>query len=1090
MIKKRMAKHKKAGQIFFCALLLFLLPSLVYADNIDNAGGGAGENEALSVFEIDSFSSELLWTDAGGALDIHLTEHEKLGNVLAFSGDVNSENSENELGASASLLREYETPLDLYYYKTLKMSVFIDKIDNTAIEEKFTFELSFGALEQGAVKIESASRTFTAGEIENFVFDLNEFSRRDRISFIEMRVLSADVDSAIDSFNFKIGRISAEGRIDSSAAERFLCEDWTAAGGTEISIGKNSILLQNSGNDAAIEGNLRAKPVLDANAVRISLLNDTKATAVRIYYTFSENVSFTQEQSVSVNISRAVQMQYYTLPLENASDIKKIKIQFVGNSKGDITIYSVLRVSTFVDTDEKLGGITFCGLSDDGKYILIKGNVKGEHTSAYRDYTLALYELSAYEDVSVISERTTLPTSTHSMSTKFEFRLPLSSANRSSILSKYAVVLYKDGSVLQPLKLIDSPKYVSSAGNLAKAGESAASLGVFKGVQTSYLSGAQEIGAGRVIIDIDFDKLLSKKNNGYLHLAAGRYIYFDSAYVDNLDREIKAYTLSGVEVVLNLLSTQAQMPYTFTENHAGVKYYALNASGAEGALYIGAVVDFLSVRYNNTEGMGIGGFILGRRVDMSAEYNYMGADISAAVYAQNYLAALRLVYNTAQSRNNSLLVYASFSDAWTSHTIRQGEYDTELLIETISALLFANGGIDWRVMIHSYNNSLNLRDSDGTLQRTADFGYLGADSIELLTDYIKTISAKYNTANAAPASVLYFWQPDMALTGKYLPALYVYNYYKLLFTDGVDGFAISFSSYGSVSGDGHSFVSLKNIIKYIDTYKSTSIAAEYLDIFGVSKWEEIIPLYRTDKLSLRKLAETELSESDPDGIKGSYVYWDFSGAGGASQGWQAGEYCLFVGTGAAGSDRVPALVCQFDGRADEYDEFMGIYYVYQYPENLSLTPWLTFDFSAVCTDGFEDRLEVVIIIGEGTERIEGRTVVNSGERVKLTFDISSFSAKKSAKYIKICIRGEGSGLENAALELFSITGHSQSYDSLSLASAIASERQKASENDPTPKSNNIFWISTIGGAAFISVISIYLLGKNARGKTDKESGER
>ena len=65
---------------------------------------------------------------------------------------------------------------------------------------------------------------------------------------------------------------------------------------------------------------------------------------------------------------------------------------------------------------------------------------------------------------------------------------------------------------------------------------------------------------------------------------------------------------------------------------------------------------------------------------------------------------------------------------------------------------------------------------------------------------------------------------------------------------------------------------------------------------------------------------------------------------------------------------------------------MGTYHIYPYTEDLSLTPWLTLDLRAICTDGSENKLEVVIAIGAGSDRIQANTIVTSGEKVTLTMD--------------------------------------------------------------------------------------------------------
>lgn len=1070
-----MAENKKyIYKKSVCAVLFFVLAVLlltgVYAD-ADTSGAAGGS------LLIDGFTSELKWTAAGSARNLALTKDKKGNGFLSFTGN-------SGVGSEyASVSYVFAEPADLYYFKALTAEILIEPEGGKA--GTYFAELIL----HSADVTESSKSQINSGVASKLSFNLSLYKNRGSVDSIELRFYEVSVSGNAKTFTCKIAKIEAAAAVDRSLSERFLCAEYTAAGGTlALSPDKSSLTLASEQNDAYITGTVTVKPGDNyTNALRILMANDTKSTSIQVYYTYADTDAFSEKQSVTLDIKRSSEPEAYIVPVENANTIRKLKIVFTGNSKGNITINSVCAVCAYVDSTEKIGNISSCAVSDDGKYIVIKGNVKTDKTIEYRDCTLALYELASYEKSDAIIQRTTLPTSTHSMSTKFEFRLPLSDANLSALQSTYAVVLYKNGAVIQPLIMVDNPHYVSDTDNLSPDIATDAPSNAFKGLQTSYVSGAQEAGAGRVIIDVRINELLSAKNSGYLHLVSGKYIYFDTEYVDSLDRVIHSYTSSGIEVLLDLLvaDTKQDAPYTFPNRQSGVKYYALNVSDIQGEMYAGAVVDFLSLRYNGNGGMSIGGYILGRRIDQSEEYNYMDKNARLDEYARNYVMALRLVYSVAQSRNANLRVYASMSDAWRNDVIYGGErtgYDTTLLLESMSAMISAEGSFDWYLLCHSENNAFGITEgapiniaSKTDTKKSVSQGFIGADSIETLTNYISGLDTKYG---AAPNAVLYFWQPDMTRTGKLLAPLYAYSYYKLYSSAGVDGFAVSFSSFGSASGDGHSFVSIKDTIKYIDTDKSLDVTNDEKAVLGISKWEEPIPLFRSDKLALRKLTETELSSQSPGSVKGSYHYWDFSNAGNAL-GWVQGEYCSSVSV-AATEHNEKALVCKLDGRAEEYDEFMSIYYLYPYAENLSITPWVTFDLRAVCTDGSENKIEIVIIIGSGADRIEAGTVVESGERVSLTLDLSGFSEKKNAKYIKICVRGAGDGLENATLELYKVTGHSQSYDSSSLAKAIADERQKASDNNPTPKRNSIFWIAAVGGAVVISAVCFLALGKKSR----------
>ena len=286
---------------------------------------------------------------------------------------------------------------------------------------------------------------------------------------MEIRLYEVVDSESSQAFTCNIYKIEAFGGIDRQLSERFMAETYFPIGASaEFSADNTSLVIVSTQNDSSIEGRVTVKPALEyTNALRIVMSNDTKATSMRVYYTYSEGEDYSDARSVAVDIKRTADFVSYIAPVKEAESIKKLKIVFSGNSKGTIVISSVSAVCAYTDRTEKIGAINTCAVSEDGKYIIIKGTVKNENTTAYRNCTLALYELSSFEETDAVLKRTTLPTSTHPISTKFEFKLPLSEANYSSVLSKYAIVLYRNGSILQPLILVDDPKYVSNTANLA-----------------------------------------------------------------------------------------------------------------------------------------------------------------------------------------------------------------------------------------------------------------------------------------------------------------------------------------------------------------------------------------------------------------------------------------------------------------------------------------------------------------------------------------------------------------------------------------------------------------------------------------------
>lgn len=619
-------------------------------------------------------------------------------------------------------------------------------------------------------------------------------------------------------------------------AERFLCTEYkTERCSAALADDAKSIRISFYGAGAYIEGTVASSALSESvNALRFTVHTCTRAAQMQVSYSYSDEGGFDEENTVRLQLERSEEAKVYTVSLPNASEVRQIRLSCDQASLTSLTLTSLLAVSAYADSTDYAGKIDSCTVN--GSTVSIKGTIPTATVAARRNDMLAVYVLD-HEKITAQM----MPAKTAPISAKFEIKLSLPDGDISG--TKYHVCLLNEQGGTVPV----APAVYATRYTAAKADSLS-----FKGLLSD---GCTDTGAGTVLADVDLSLLFDMQGGGYAYRFEGEYFYFDRNETDRLRAAVTRNDATGSATLLRLFCSNPgqEVPFTYSYNESGVFYYALNADTEEGRKYIRAAISFLSESLGGSD-YPIYGFVLGKNIDKSGEYNFMGADYPLDRYAQNYLLAMRTVYSAAREKNPAARVFVGLSGEWESHSVGRKylfpDYDAHLLLETLAARAAAESGVTFSVLTETGEKPRDFNEG------TAVFG--GADAFEFLSE----LESKFGSVNAEP---IFLWTP---MGGSSCTA-FAYLYYSALFS-GAEAFILDLTAAAKVT-DREALIALAGSI---DTVKTLVNTAPYLSDVGVSAAE--IEGYAPEKLVLRDIREHTLSVVSSIQPMGSVIFRDYT----------------------------------------------------------------------------------------------------------------------------------------------------------------------------------------------------------------------
>lgn len=1036
-----MPKNKFAKNILAAALTLAIASALPAAVHAYSTKIGADLPNVLA----DGEQADIFYNFNNGTTNGFVYSGTTDGTVVSEYDDIRKSGvahfdigeAEGEDKTPSGIKVEYDQAPDIFYYRKLVYGFFVEPSEKTDIKY-YTKAVFYSDTEKAEYSSE-----IHAGEWNTVCFDISDLAFRNKVKSMEILFVALDNDGKSVPVGVKVDDIGFAAKADQAKTDAFMNDTYSSVGAALTFNGADSITVsfESESKTAELSGNILVQNKNDKNAFRMIMENRSECKNILLYFANAEE-DFTKEKCVSLPTAEKEGKSEYVFELKSGEHPSKIKLVFDGAESGEAEIYSFSMISLTQKRADIAGKINSVRISDDKKSLVIKGTVDYKTAVNYKNCKLALYRLNYTESEEAAFAFDAEPISVISMTSKFEFHIPISDAP--SVFEKYAVRVYSDKDEI-PFVPIDYAKYIENYDIYALSASIPTPVSP-KGIQSENAAFVESSNAAHIVEDVYLDEMQNDKNSGYLHTANGKYYYFKKEYIDILDKKIKQYYASGCAVYLRILCRDGEgrlvSPMTLEDD-----------------LFTASAIDFLCSRYSENENGKIAGLILGEKTDLASKYNYTG-ELSLDRYVKKYVCFFRMVYNTAKQNNSKLKIYIPISDASTEERFSEedllgGMYDKNALLKSLCREIGFGGNAEWQLFFEN-------EEVGSTLSNTAE---------------ISALASKYKAEyTSSPTSVMYFFKPSKET--KSLCAEYAYLYYKLKFENKADAFVLSFSEMekdGSFNGYGEAL----NLIKYTDTARSAEVSAPWLAYFNAGNWNELVSGYNEFSLEAVKLSEKPLAEN-LDGytdIKGKIDLWDFSAAH-SSLGWDAGSGCNL--TKYSEDETGTFLYSEFSALYD--GDFSSIIYTYETPTDYSKFPIVEFELAVNSGNAADENFEVCISFAGEKGIIESTGTVQNGKICSLFADLSDFSEKGNIRYIKIQVKGAGKS-EN--LRIYRITGHSTEYDDAELLEAFEREAS-SSDVEKEQKPFNSMWIVIIATVVIISVAAFIRLTKNEKEKNEEK----
>lgn len=685
-----------------------------------------------------------------------------------------------------------------------------------------------------------------------------------------------------------------------------------------------------------------------------------------------------------------------------------------------------------------------CTYNADTGVINVAGTVNHDIMVMHNNYTLEVYAVLPGEDTeNVVGAEDREPLATALISIKFQFSLTIKETIEK--YSRYALALRSpEGEVL----LHTDAKYPEIP---AQSGREESAYR-YKGVESSLTSSAGNAYPGTALIEVDLSELISTGTGGLLYQNDGNHIYFDKAYVERTDARVRTFAASGTEVYFRLVVPEkAILSNLLPSEIMDLPEYDLGSE--KGLTTLDTAISFLAERYQKESSREVVGFIIGRQADIPVTTGSVW--LSLEDYADLYTLYVTIIARAARQKNPALDIVIPFSsrnDYAGSETAVTGGYSPAALLESLLDRFDSRIGGDFSVRTLIESDALPF-DVDMPTERidmttVPDDGKLHADNLAVYESFLEKMREAYKSA---PESFLFVWKPPADLCGNMLACVYAYSYYRLIGYEKISAFVVSLRN-SEDAGIQTRFYDIRRIFNGIDTANSFTVTAPLLTYFGAGTWSGVLRGIDVNAGNMRNIYHMRYLQTLPSNIIGHFSYFDFSSPVNLDD-WYQGVSCgglkldyTFLGK------RALKMTLNEPAATGEYSEILCLY---EYPENLIYTPYITMTMEIGLPEGQEestDLYEIRIATGSGANSAVMSLVLTAGERTGISFDLSDFTKACYSDYWKISVRSLSGGSEAVSLWLYDITGHSTEYHSEELGKLIEQERlrirnQSAGDDD-------------------------------------------
>ncbi|MDG2383248.1 MAG: DUF5722 domain-containing protein [Pirellulaceae bacterium] len=329
-----------------------------------------------------------------------------------------------------------------------------------------------------------------------------------------------------------------------------------------------------------------------------------------------------------------------------------------------------------------------------------------------------------------------------------------------------------------------------------------------KGLQVEIIDDALALGVKHAALNVNLSQLIDpnidRADDRPSWQTPDRIYYFKRAYLNSLDRNIKA--LSDQDVIVNLIilvshtgdaSVDRLMIHPQYDPKAPNRLGAFNAETVEGQQWLSATMEFLANRWSRPDQQfgRVAGYILGNEVNSHWWWSNMG-HVTMQEFANNYLAATRLAHAAIRRHNAWARVYISLEHHWNIYFpsgAASQAFAGKPFLDYFAQQARAGGDFDWHVAFHPYPENLFEPRfwNDKTALPKADTPRITFKNLEVLTSYLRRAELRYaQQPRRVILSEQGFHTPDGDDGERVQAAAYCYAYKKVEALPGIDAFIL------------------------------------------------------------------------------------------------------------------------------------------------------------------------------------------------------------------------------------------------------------------------------------------------------------
>ncbi len=1002
--------------------------------------GAAGKGEYI-IFDFAVSSGD--WS-------AHENVHSARRKNLLFDGDARSLLEVTSWGVRPGDMRtvgvEFKEASNLSEYRKIKYDIYVPLYefdDNAVYYTQLTLNTSTG---------ESAKYLELIGGGEWNTVEINIGSWEGRADIISMQI-SVTIDTTLPkngSYSFYIDDIRADGIIDRELSERFLFDVYSSTDGTAILSGdkKRVLMTPSESGKMSLEADV-AVPEFEhgANCLRIKLTNHTESDMMTLYYSTSDTQVSSEDKSISIPIIPNSENRYYYANVGDVSMLHSIKLAFDSDA-GSIELLSISAVPSYEPEKYTVcGAVNSCIINDDLASVSFFGQIDREVALENRAGQIAIYSYNGDGLPTPDELLNATPLAVGMMTVRFELKWALERDNIEAIYSRFiAVVLHENGGY----SLIAPPFYVDNPERLARF--SYDFTPDLKGFESDDISLVGDTDAGVTMLTLYAYNVFASKSEGTQYIYNGEIYYLNGEYLDKLSAKIAALSDSGTQILLRYAGWAKEYGESLAKAYSEDDYVNIGkvSNAGDGVDFLGAFASYTAENWCR-DGQ-VSGVVFG-----SIE-NFIVPEKSFVDSVKYTADCLRTVYMNLVSANSAAKLYISLNDLYTSDpATNMSEIG---LVEYLPALIAATGEygqFPWDICIEKLPDDTAY---DGGV-------YVDVNNCDMIGDLLATNSA--GEKRLIFCDSLYY-DPKIPYDEKLTS--FVIGYYSALFDDRIDAYIARSVQNGS---------ELTDAVRCIDTVKSYQLTNEVAELLGVDDISELFEHWDKNKLSSRRITGREADTREPNGVRGRFSYYKFSGVasiGSLKSGYYAGALRIARDDGNMLSVQLDSSIYENDANA----AWMGISHRFDYEEDFRLTPILalTLKIDKIQPSSL-DRIPLKLVLFGKDERFESSAEIIPGEWTTVYIDTTGFISAGETERLQILV-GDGK-VRKAVMSVRSLEGLSREYNDESLESVVESARLKKSSPDTVTDYSKFMWV---GGGVIVAVATVLAVALLSRRREDTD----